>query len=512
MAQNLYTPFLTQAGRSIGQGLQRRSQKQEQMRMNKLFTSAYMDEPGAMPALMKENPQLAMQITEKKREEKQRQRDKETKLAKDDLQNRLAIEEAGRKSSDDLVKQDALDRKTSIENSEMINGFVKEAINLGSYESANNFINEKISQNKATLGELKSPLTPELYKNLVEIEKKKAIKEAKPASRASSTAISKEARLQKSEMRAIYMENKELIDDAVDKGLNLGSYPKFSSFMSRFVEDNKDILKDTVSGISEEKYNDLVAIKKQEKEDNKKLEGPDIVKTSVDIPGEGTKKIRKYGKVEFEEASIEEKQAFIRSNEAKIKQAETKAERVEAAKLSAKARQDLKNTVNTAAFRAREQSPRLNNLRDLAKEVDSGSFAETKLKIKRFFKADVASEEEFIAETNRIILDAATYLKGALSQRENMYLENVSPYIGKSMKGNLRIIENIITMNDNAIGRQDALKKFKGDPVDFNYVGKNFNTRFEKELFGSKWSVQFEGKNFTFPDKASYENYLASQK
>ena len=83
-----------------------------------------------------------------------------------------------------------------------------------------------------------------------------------------------------------------------------------------------------------------------------------------------------------------------------------------------------------------------------------------------------------MALSNQEILAAADSLKGALSDRENEYLEAVGPGIGKSREGNARIINNIAVIAQNAIDRQAYLKQWNEDgkdPSEFYFEGKPFN-------------------------------------
>jgi hypothetical protein len=63
MAQ-LYTPFMTQAGKTIRGAMAQRDQ-------NQAYTSAYMGDPGAMQQLMQLNPQMAQQLVQQKQHAEQ---------------------------------------------------------------------------------------------------------------------------------------------------------------------------------------------------------------------------------------------------------------------------------------------------------------------------------------------------------------------------------------------------------------------------------------------------------
>lgn len=273
--------------------------------------------------------------------------------------------------------------------------------------------------------------------------------------------------------RKLFMENKEIIDSVVQDIAGFDNFEEAQQYFERKKEESRPIFGDAF---------DDVQLTEQMWQDSKRVgnEG-DPVQRSVEVPGEGTKLVRKSGKIEFKPASLEGRQAYIRSQEQAIEQATDKAGKVEAVKLQAKAKQSLKNEINTAAFAAREQLPRINNLEKLSAIAETGTLARKQMEMKRAFGVDVSTEEEFMAESNRVILDAASALKGALSDRENEYLEAVGPGIGKSQEGNLKIIRNLKIITENAIARQNALKNFDGDPVDFNFQGKSFDSTIKTE-------------------------------
>ncbi len=279
--------------------------------------------------------------------------------------------------------------------------------------------------------------------------------------------LSQQAQAQK-QQQAFFEQNKELVDEIT------GDVAAFDTFedANAYVERRKSEYRPIVGGVI-----DQFTLTPDSFQQIKQIRGADIeqrdpVRKSTDIEGEGAILTRKSGKVEFKPISIEAKQAYIKSQEADIKQAATKEERVEAAKLMAKNRSELRRTVNEAAFKARENIPVLDDLEQLAKLSTTGTFGEKRLALKRSFGVDVSDEEAFMAQSNRIVLAAADALKGALSDRENNYLEAIGPAIGKSREGNLKIIKSLKVIAENSIDRQKALRSFKGDPVDFTYSGK----------------------------------------
>ena len=65
-----YTPYLTQAGATIGRGLESKGLQEQKMAQNQMAASAYMGDPRAMQDLMQVNPQLGMQIQEQAQKRK----------------------------------------------------------------------------------------------------------------------------------------------------------------------------------------------------------------------------------------------------------------------------------------------------------------------------------------------------------------------------------------------------------------------------------------------------------
>lgn len=88
-----YTPFLTQAGATVGRALESRGLRQQKEQQNRLAGSAYMGDPQAMQELMQVNPTLGAQIQE------QAQKRKETAE-----QSQLTKQTAARKEVDELSK------------------------------------------------------------------------------------------------------------------------------------------------------------------------------------------------------------------------------------------------------------------------------------------------------------------------------------------------------------------------------------------------------------------------
>lgn len=202
------------------------------------------------------------------------------------------------------------------------------------------------------------------------------------------------------------------------------------------------------------------------------------VQRSVEVPGQGFNMVLENGSTEFTPYSVEQALAYGESQRMSLEQAGRMAGASATGAAEATARQALINTVNGGALAARESMPRIRRLEELADIANTGFAGDWRVRANRALGRDVAKEEEFMALSNQEILAAADSLKGALSDRENEYLEAVGPGIGKSREGNARIINNIAVIAQNAIDRQAYLKQWNEDgkdPSEFYFEGKPFN-------------------------------------
>jgi len=202
------------------------------------------------------------------------------------------------------------------------------------------------------------------------------------------------------------------------------------------------------------------------------------VQRSVEIPGKGFNLVYEDGSVIWKPYEADQAAAYAASQEEAVEQARTVAEETAAAEGVVRSRQAMEDTVNTGAFKARENMPRITRMMQLAEVADTGAFGDLQTAVKRIFDLDVADEEEFMALANQEILAAADSLSGALSERENEYLEAVGPSIGKSREGNMRIIRNLAVIANNAIQRQNAWKEHRAKDLptsEFQYIGNDFN-------------------------------------
>ena len=138
MAQ-LYTPWMAQAGKTVGDAMTRQTQ-------NRLYSDAYMDKPGAMEQLMRVSPQMANQLQTKKQQAQQ-----------------LKLQQS--------AKKEAANRKLFNENRETIDKVIKDVGQFDSFEKAAVFFNQERERLRPILGDTLDGLkfTPELYEQSVTI-------------------------------------------------------------------------------------------------------------------------------------------------------------------------------------------------------------------------------------------------------------------------------------------------------------------------------------------------------
>ena len=99
----LYTPFMAQAGKTIGDAYTKQQQ-------NKLYSSAYMGKPGAMEQLMQVNPAMANQLQLQKQQAEQLKLQQSAAIEKRKLQESAATEKRNQaliKQNTPLLKEEA---------------------------------------------------------------------------------------------------------------------------------------------------------------------------------------------------------------------------------------------------------------------------------------------------------------------------------------------------------------------------------------------------------------------
>ncbi len=136
----LYTPFMEKVGKTLGASMARTGRSE-------LAGNAYMGDPGAMQELMRVDPDLGIQIQERKRASQQRQ---VTAQAQGDNAN---------------AKMEQQKRKIYTENRELMDGIFKQAAKIDNYDEARAFVQRKFDENSEILGEYAdaSGFTPETY-------------------------------------------------------------------------------------------------------------------------------------------------------------------------------------------------------------------------------------------------------------------------------------------------------------------------------------------------------------
>jgi hypothetical protein len=117
----LYTPFMAQSGKTIGDAYTRKTQ-------NKLYSDAYMDKPGAMQQLMQVSPQMANQLQMQKQQAQQ-----------------LKLQQS--------AKQEAGMRKLFTDNKKIIDEVVENVANFDKFEEAKGYFDRKKEEYRPIFGE-----------------------------------------------------------------------------------------------------------------------------------------------------------------------------------------------------------------------------------------------------------------------------------------------------------------------------------------------------------------------
>lgn len=151
MPQNLYTPFMTEGTRNMGNAFmqysQNKRQGQQQAMMQDLTKRAYMGDQQAMAELTGINPQMAMQIQQSQRNVRQ------DKLSTDALQ----------------IKEQDRQRDISTENQDILSGILQEAAKLPTFEEAQAYAARETEARSDVLGQL-PPLSEEAYNQVRQIQ------------------------------------------------------------------------------------------------------------------------------------------------------------------------------------------------------------------------------------------------------------------------------------------------------------------------------------------------------
>lgn len=118
----LYTPFMSQAGKTIGDAYTKKTQ-------NKLYSDAYMDKPGAMEQLMQANPAMANQLQQKKQQAQQ-----------------LKLQQS--------AKQEAGMKKLFTDNKEIIDQVVEDVAKFDTFEKAKSYFDRKKEEHRPIFGNM----------------------------------------------------------------------------------------------------------------------------------------------------------------------------------------------------------------------------------------------------------------------------------------------------------------------------------------------------------------------
>jgi hypothetical protein len=103
--------------------------------------------------------------------------------------------------------------------------------------------------------------------------------------------------------------------------------------------------------------------------------------------------------------------------------------------------------------------PRLESLADLASSVDTGFGAETKLLAKKAIGVDVASEEELNAKLGELAQDILNQQTGTKTDFDFQNAVRQSASLGKTKEANKRLIEALISRQEQAVRFGDLAKE-----------------------------------------------------
>jgi hypothetical protein len=207
--------------------------------------------------------------------------------------------------------------------------------------------------------------------------------------------------------------------------------------------------------------------------------GPDGTIWAMNDKGEVTVKDITGNVLEGEEA----KKAWLKSKEYGIQIAEdtnysretgkltaqkgTKAEiakEVKGAEKEASAQETRIQDIIDKGYSAAETTPILRRSLELMKEIKTGGFAGVKLKAKQYFGVQGADEAELSTNLARAALAKLRQNLGAqFTERENKMLQRVEAGIGKSTQGNIRILEQSLTVANNSAKRAIRRARARGD-------------------------------------------------
>ena len=207
--------------------------------------------------------------------------------------------------------------------------------------------------------------------------------------------------------------------------------------------------------------------------------GPDGTIWAMNDKGEVTVKDITGNVLEGEEA----KKAWLKSKEYGVKIAEDTNYSRESGKLSAQkgTKAEIQKEVTGAQKEAESQEARIQDIIDkgysaaettpilrrsleLMKGIKTGGFAGVKLKAKQYFGVQGADEAELSTNLARAAIAKLRQNLGAqFTERENKMLQRIEAGIGKSTQGNIRILEQSLTVANNSAKRAIRRARARGD-------------------------------------------------
>ncbi len=200
--QQLYTPFLSKVGATIGRGIEKRA-------IGELIQKVTMGEPGALERLMQVDPQTAIQIKRQRVQEEQARINKtndqrDYDLRKRNVDSQITERDASVISDPNIIaanlqqEQDAADLKTrnvesqitardqgakdsrdknnlaiAKDNRKYIENTLMKSGKIDDFEKARAYVNHRVTQNKALAGNDAFQLTKEVHDQYIEINKDK---------------------------------------------------------------------------------------------------------------------------------------------------------------------------------------------------------------------------------------------------------------------------------------------------------------------------------------------------
>ena len=87
---------------------------------------------------------------------------------------------------------------------------------------------------------------------------------------------------------------------------------------------------------------------------------------------------------------------------------------------------------------------RLQNLKQLAQQIQTGGYASLTESFKKFVGVTGATEGEFINQAGELVMEELSKLSGAISDGERLFVASYVPGFGQSQAANVAIIDRAI--------------------------------------------------------------------